>query len=324
MARYVQVASKSKNTGVALVTVLVIVAIVSTIAADIAMSQQLWISQQQNLKDRAQADWVERGAQQYAAMTLDRDKQQNKIDDLNEPWAALRPPLQAEGGKVAVSIEDLQGRFNLNDLYQKGKYNADFGAIFRRLLANAGINANVQDALLDWMDNDSRPRTSGAEDDYYQNLTPGYRAANQPMQSVRELLLVKGFTPDTVNKLEAIATALPQPTAININTAPAEVLAALFDGMPLQGAKKIIEYRKQHPFQSVAQLKDAMPASYSIPNESLLTTSSEFFLVRSTVQFGHYYQNSLAYLHRPRDARPSYFYLHDRPLIQIEEDESSG
>lgn len=324
MPRPAKTGFKSTNAGVALVTVLVIVAIVSTIATDIAMSQQLWLSQQQNLKDRAQADWVERGAQQYAAMTLDRDKQQSKIDDLNEPWATILPPLQAEGGTVAVSIEDLQGRFNLNSLYQNGKYNADYGLVFRRLLINAGINPNVQDAVLDWMDADTQPRSTGAEDDYYQNLVPGYRAANQPIQSARELLLIKGFTPDNVAKLETLVTALPQSTAININTAPAEVLAALFEGMSIKEAQQIVDYRKQRPFQEVSQLKDAIPGSYQMPKHSLLTTSSEFFLVRSAVQFGRYYQHALAYLHRPRDARDSYCYLHDRPLIRIEEEKSSG
>jgi general secretion pathway protein K len=324
MAKRTKAGFKSKNAGVALVTVLVIVAIVSTIAVDIALSQQLWLSQEQNLKDRTQADWVDRGAQQYAAMVLDRDKQTNKIDDLNEAWALALPPFKAVGGKVAVSIEDLQGRFNLNSLYQNGKYSADEGAVFRRLLINAGLDTNVQDAVLDWMDNDSRTRTAGAEDDYYQNQVPGYRAANQSMLSSRELLLIKGFSPDTVDKLKTVVTALPQATRINVNTAPAEVLAALFNGMTVEDAKRIVEYRKQHPFHNVSELKKAIPASFKMPKDSLLTTSSEFFLVRSVVQFGHYYQHSLAYLRRPKDAGASYYYLHDRSLIRIEEGKSGG
>jgi len=320
--------SKSKfnpaNRGIALVTVLVIVAIVSAIATDMAMDQQLWLGQAQNLKDRAQADWVNRGAQQYAAMVLDRDKRENKIDDLNETWANSLPPIQAEGGQISVSISDLQGRFNLNSLYQNGKYNAEYGAVFRRLLVNAGINPDVQDAVLDWIDKDNQARSAGAEDDYYQNLIPGYRAANQPLQSVRDLLLVKGFTPDEVNKLETFVTALPHSTAININTAPVEVLAALFNGMPVSDARQIASYRQQHPFQNVDELKKAVPGSYQMPKATLLTTSSEYFLVRSTVLFGHYYQHSLAYLFRPRDASLSYYYYHDRPLIQIAEEKASG
>lgn len=324
MAKQVKTGLRKRNTGVALVTVLVIVAIVSAIAVDIAMSQQLWLSQEQNLEDRTQADWVDRGARQYAAMVLDRDKRADKIDDLNEAWARPLPPFNAVGGKVAVSIEDLQGRFNLNSLYQKGKYNADAGAVFRRLLANAGVDANVQDAVLDWMDSDSRSRAAGAEDDYYQNRVPGYRAANQPMLSTRELLLIKGFNFGTVEKLEGVITALPQATAININTAPAKVLAALFNGMTVEDAKRIVVYRKQHPFRKISELKKAIPDSYKLPKESLLTTSSEFFLVRSVVQFGDYYRHSLAYLRRPGDAGASYYYLRDRPLIKIEEEKSDG
>ena len=315
---------KRTSSGVALITVLVIVAIVSAVAADIALNQQLWLSQAQNQKDRAQAGWVDRGAQQYAAMMMERDRQDNNIDDLNEAWAKPIPPLQAEGGSVSVSIEDLEGRFNLNSLYQGGKYNADYGMVFRRLLAENGINTNVQDTLLDWIDSDSNTRSGGAEDDYYQNLTPGYRAANQAMQSARELLLIKGFTPERVNKLGALVVALPQPTRININTAPAEVLASLFEGMSIDDAKQIVEYRAKHPFQQVGELKNAVPGTYPMPKESLLTTASEYFLVRSTILFGHYYQHSLAYLHRPGNAGAAYYYYHDRPLIRIEEEKASG
>ena len=315
---------KKTSAGVALITVLVIVAIVSAVAADIAINQQLWLSQAQNQKDRAQAEWVDRGAQQYAAMMMDRDKRDNHIDDLNEAWAKPIPPLQAEGGSVSVSIEDLEGRFNLNSLYQDGKYNADYGTVFRRLLVENGINANVQDALLDWIDSDSNTRSGGAEDDYYQNLTPGYRTANQAMQSARELLLIKGFTPESVNKLGALVVALPRPTRININTASVEVLASLFDGMSIDDAKHIVEYRVKHPFQQVSELKNAVPGTFPMPKESLLTTASEYFLVRSTIQFGHYYQHSLAYLHRPGSAGAAYYYYHDRPLIRIEEEKTSG
>jgi len=312
------------DSGVALVTVLVIVAIVSTIAADLALKQHFWISQAQNLKDRTQAEWVLSGSQQYAAMALDRDKQENQVDNLNEAWAQTIPPLQAEGGEVSASISDMQGLFNLNSLYHNGKYDPEYGAVFRRLLVNSGIDTNVQDALLDWIDSDDQTRSLGAEDSYYMNLVPGYRAANQPIQSVRELLLIKGFTPDAVNKLEAVVTALPRSTAININTAPVEVLAALFDGMSVADAKQIVEYRREHPFQNVGELKNAIHGSYQMPNNSLITTSSEYFLVRSSVQFGRYSQSTLAYLYRPKDASRSYYYFKDRPLIQIQEEKTGG
>lgn len=324
MASHYTNSMQRRDAGIALVTVLVIVAIVSMIALDLETTQQLWFSQAQNLKDRAQAEWVSRGAQQYAALTLDRDKKENKIDDLEETWASALPPLEAEGGKVVVSIEDLQGRFNLNSLYQDGKYNAEFGAVFRRLLAQAKIDGNAQDAILDWIDADSRNRNAGAEDDYYVNLAQGYRTANQPLQTTRELTLIKGFTPEDVEKLDGLVTALPQPTRININTAPVEVLAALFDNMSVDQARQIVGYRKQHPFEDLADLKKAIPGSYKMPKDTLVTTSSEYFLVHTAVAFGRYYQQALAYLHRPADAKPSYFFYHDRPLIRIEEEKTSG
>lgn len=63
------------------------------------------------------------------------------------------------------------------------------------LMALPGMTEDVADAILDWIDEDDEMRTYGAESEYYSTLATPYAAANGPLQSVEELLLVRGVTP---------------------------------------------------------------------------------------------------------------------------------
>jgi hypothetical protein len=63
------------------------------------------------------------------------------------------------------------------------------------LLALPGMTEEAADSILDWLDADDEPRPYGAEFDYYQQLQPAYSPANGPIQSIEQLLLVKGVTP---------------------------------------------------------------------------------------------------------------------------------
>jgi DNA uptake protein ComE-like DNA-binding protein len=64
------------------------------------------------------------------------------------------------------------------------------------LMALPGMTEDTADAILDWLDEDTEPRTYGAEAEYYNALPTPYSPANGPLQSVEELLLVRGVTPN--------------------------------------------------------------------------------------------------------------------------------
>ncbi|HLF23410.1 MAG TPA: type II secretion system minor pseudopilin GspK, partial [Burkholderiales bacterium] len=224
---------KSAQQGVALITAMLIVAIIATLATSLALGQQVWLRQTQNLADLAQAEQVRQGAYEYAAAVLLRDEKStltNKSDNLQEAWAQPFPPLPVEGGVVVISIADAQARFNLNNLVQHGQPVGDEIEIFRRLLAQLGLSADLVNPLIDWLDADSNTLAGGAEDLDYLNLDPPYRAANRPLRGVDELRLVKGYTRKIVEDLSKHVTVLPEPAQrkpINVNTASAEVLAAV-------------------------------------------------------------------------------------------------
>ena len=93
--------SRRRQRGLALVTAVLIVAIVATVAASLALGQQIWIRQAQNFTDRAQADKVIDGALQFAMLILEKDLRDHpETDDLGEDWA--KPQVTpVEGGTAA-------------------------------------------------------------------------------------------------------------------------------------------------------------------------------------------------------------------------------
>ncbi len=302
----------SKQAGVAVVTALLIVAIIATVASYMALGQQVWLRQAQNIADRAQAEAVINGAFEWAAVILTLDAQDNQTDDLTQAWAQVLPPLPAEGGVVTGRITDAQGRFNLNNLVREGTASPEDVLVFQRLLQNQDLPVDLVGALVDWLDGDSVTQPSGAEDVDYLSAEKPYRAANQPLQSVEELRLIKGFNAEIINKLRPFVTALPQPTGVNINTASAELLSALFAISTTQ-AQQLVDQRNDEPFKDIKDLKQRLPADTPLPKVPY-DVRSGYFEVDVAAMFGRLQQRSQALLLRPAGA-PIRILWHQQQLV---------
>ena len=165
-------------------------------------------------------------------------------------------------------------------------------ARFALLLRNLDIDEAVLPAILDWLDPDTDERfPNGAEDDYYSRLKPAYRTANHGFVDVSELKLVRGVDGEVFDKLRPFITVLPEATAINVNTAPVEVLMSLGPALDRATATMIIEARKVRPFRSIAELR-ALPMLLGRPLVSEgLTVGSDYFILEMDVTSG---QSSLA------------------------------
>lgn len=287
--------------GLAVVTALLIVAIVATAATFLSLGQQIWLRQSQNLVDRAQSETVRSGALEWAAIILTEDAKDNSTDDLTQEWAQSLPPLPAEGGLVAGNITDAQGHFNLNNVVRGGSPSVEDIAVFQRLLASQELASGLADAVVDWLDADSTTQPSGAEDIDYLNEEPPYRAANQLLQSVGELQLIKGFDAETVAKLRPFVTALPAETSININTAPSAVLSAMFPDLSLSEAEDLLAQREDEPFTSTEQLKERLPSDVALPKVPY-DVKSAYFEVTIDTLFGRLQRRTQALLHRATNA----------------------
>lgn len=287
----------ARQRGIALITAVLIVAIVATVAAHLSLGQQVWVRQAQNLNDRAQADTVTKAAFQWAMLILDEDaKKTQGTDNLTEDWARPLPPLPVESGAIQGQIVDAQGLFNLNNMLRNNAPSQPDIGVFQRLLRNIGLDPVLSEAVVDWLDGDSQTRPAGAEDSEYLTLQPPYRAANQLIQSVEELRLIRGFDAAAVEKLRPLVAALPKATAININTASAPLLSALFPNLPLSTAQQLVAARDKTPFKDVGQLI-AQAGQATAPNLTLAVTSDYFVVVVET-QFGRLARRSQALVSR--------------------------
>lgn len=313
--------------GVALVTALMIVAIVAAIAAKIAFAHQIWFRQMENVSDRGATDMLRRGALHWASVALLEDAAQNSIDHLGEPWAQGLPTLPVDGGAIHVSVEDAQGRFNLNNLLQSNLPSPADVSVFQRLLLELKLDPLLSNALIDWMDADSNVTSpGGAEDVDYLNLKTPYRAANQPLVSVDELRLVHGFDAKTVGVLLPFVTVLPAGahSAINVNTASPELLAAL-TGMDLATAKRIADNRVATPMQNVSEFAKQLPAGTPAVKPGLADVKTDFFLITLDTSIGRHQRRTVALLQRSSAAKTTNWIWHKPvPLIDAIASSSNG
>ena len=290
---------RASQRGLALITAMLVVAIVATIAAYLSLGQQVWLRQVQNLVDRSQANSMRHAALGFVGEFL-RRQDTNSVDHLGEFWATGLPPFPYEGGVITAQITDAQSFFNLNSLVRSNNVaSVPDRDMFRRLLLSLKINQDLSEALIDWIDNDQNALPGGAEDVEYLASTRPYRTANQLFTSIDELRLVKGFEPEIVDQLRPYITVLPQATAINVNTADQKVLEALFN-MPAGAGKALVDTRKTKHFSAQADLQAALPPGQQIPPTltSLITYQTSFFQVTLNVQYGRWQRTTLALIQR--------------------------
>ena len=271
----------------AVITAILVVALVASAASFMAWQQQLWVRQVENLNAQAQSRAVVMAALQWARSALADDARRNAVDHLDAGWAQPLTPLPVEGGELAGSVADQQGLFNLNSLVREGRTSATDLAVFRKLLELLQLSPDLANAVVDWADPDfDVTYPGGAEDMDYLGLEPPYRAANRALTTVDGLARVKGFDAEKLERLRPFVTALPVATQINVNTAPAEVLAAAIVDLPLDQARALAEERKGRHFEDLADFRARLPQSVTQVNETVLTVSSRYFRVSGHARFG--------------------------------------
>ncbi len=284
--------------GVALILVLLIVALATTLAAFMATQQNLWQRQVESQLERTEARRIGIAGIDWACAILADDARTSTIDDDKEIWASRLPAMTVQSGEITGVIEDRQGLFNLNNLVRNGTTSPPDVAQFQRLLGLLGLPSDLANALADWMDTDSETQDpGGAESNYYLSLPHPYRAANRPLSEIGELSLVKGFDSGTIERLRPFVAALPLSGAINVNFAPPEVLAAVVN-MSLSDARLLVQERSVQPFQSVADFTERLPhGGIQVPAGNV-AVSSQFFMVTGRATMGRAQVTTQALLQR--------------------------
>lgn len=253
-------------------------------------------------RDSVRCALLAEGGVGAARIALRQDAKNTGNDTLDELWSRPSPPIQFGEGAATVTIEDEERRINLNRLVLPNGNAPDEQRLagFRRLLEILDIDGTVADAVVDWLDNDDSPRVGGAESAYYLGLPYPYRSKNDLFDTVGELRLVRGVTPEVFEKLRPYVTVLSS-GKVNLNTAPKEVLMSLSAGADAAeggtideaAADAILAYREEHPFTKPDEIGNVSPFLQDLYRRTrlrdLVDVRSTVFRVRST---GTYWDTS--------------------------------
>lgn len=270
--------------GIALVTVVLIVAIVTVASVAMVSGQYLDIRRAANILDGDQAWQCALFAEDIATVVLREDDR--AIDHLGEDW---RQPaaLGLECGQLTGQLEDLQGRFNLNNLVKgDGTPSHVDIARFKRLLEILDIQKpELGKAVQDWIDADEEPvLPGGVEDPEYMRRVPAYRTGNTPMASPSELRAVLDVDDATYQKLAPFVTALPGYTKVNVNTALPEVLAALFPGLTPADVEPLVggQYGEVDGLLREPVLAGKAPGD---DDREAMSVKTNYYLLQATARF---------------------------------------
>ncbi|MBU2978322.1 type II secretion system minor pseudopilin GspK [Alteromonas sp. C1M14] len=257
----------SQQRGVALLIVLMIVALVVIVAADMGSRLQIQVQRTINIKDNNQAYWYALGAEAFARTSIATllDESDDKVV-LSEEWAQeFMYPV--DNGTIKAQLEDAQSCFNLNalspsdnDRSSQTQASEEMEA-FAAMLEATGDDIDsytaetVRDGLADWLDSDTSMRTYGAEDSEYESLEHPYLAANSLMTNQSELRLINGVSPTWLNDILPLICVIPDETtlAINVNTLTEErapILAGL-TGLSLSQASNLISSRSEDGWSTI-------------------------------------------------------------------------
>ena len=275
-----------RQRGVALITAIVLVAIATVLAVHIGTRAALDLRRTTGLAALDQGWQVALGAEAWAAEVLKDDDL--ATDHLAEAWAQPLPPLPIDGGEVRGALEDMQGRFNLNNLVNADReVNEKQVEVFQRLLVLVGAQERWAGMMADWLDADTVPHgVDGAEDGTYLSQNPPYRAANTLVTTTTEMMALAGMTRDEFERIRPYVAALPVGTQINLCTAKAPVLTALVaGGADFGDAELLASNRKDGCYPTKSDLQTMLQSGFQ-PISDLVDEKSDWFRAVTAVRIG--------------------------------------
>ena len=269
----------SRARGAAVVLAMLLAAFAAAVAATVFADQQRWSRSVEHRRDQVQAQAIAIAGVQWARQILFDDARTSAIDDLAEAWALRLPPIPLDNGEIRGAIVDAQSRLNINALGDAGTRAEVERSRIARLFAQRRGPVAALDAIADWTDRDSIVRAGGAEDAWYLARPTPSLTPNAPIMRVSEVAAVRGVTDDSLAAVATFITALPPGTPVNVNTASAEVLAAILDGASADAIAALTASRAQKPFTTVAEFRARLPSGVRLDSEDALDVKSRFFEV---------------------------------------------
>lgn len=282
--------AQPRQRGAALLLAMIILTLVSTLAAGMVWQQSRAVQLEAAERARVQSAWILSGALDWARLILREDSRpaggsgnSAQIDHLGEPWAVplaearLSSFLAADKDNnadsdleafLSGSITDAQARYNLRNLFdEEGKPREAEVRTLQRLCESAGLSIDVATRLIE-----------------------GLRLAWSPvaLEGINDLPLAPlrlaelgwvGIDSGSIAKLAPFAIVLPAPTPVNANTASREVLVAVLDGLDLGTAERLLELRQRSPFGNLDDIRAQIGQGIKLEDARVSVGSSYFEVV---------------------------------------------
>lgn len=327
-----RVQPRGRTRGMAVVSVLLIVAVIALLAAALMARQATAIRSAQTEQTRIQAHWLLRGEISRAQVLLRGQAQRTPVVRLDDAWArpvagAAAGELEGHPARLYSEIADEQAKFNLRNLVQAGQVDPGESAAFLRLCELAGVPRSqagliARRAVASLVEADGPPAPAAAADAQARAarsaaLALGIDVLNPREQAPRlrelgDLLGTPGIDPASVARLRPYVTVLPQRTWINANTAGPEVLAAWVPGLSMERARAMLEARDQGQwFINRGDFANRLQMPGIDETEILIGITSQWFHVSSALRTPRTTLLMQALLHDDKESLPQVAWLRE-------------
>jgi general secretion pathway protein K len=292
--------------GAALLVAMLVMALVATLASAALWQQWRQVEIESAERGRSQTGWMLTGALDWSRLILLEDaksQQSGNADHLGEPWAlpvqesklstflSQDQKWQEGDAEVFLSgyITDAQSRLNLRNLMDQGTLSLPDLAAWRRLFEQLGLPLEELNTMV-------RLLPLALTSNNTPNATPSSTAPLMPQRTAQLVWL--GMSSQTVAALENFVTVLPEPTTINLNTAPAEVLMACLPGLDMVSARQLLTQRQRAHWTNLQDVRQILGPLGTLLNNNRHGVQSSFFEINGRMRIDQVMQQERALVKR--------------------------
>lgn len=265
--------------GSATIIALIVVSLVAICVTSLIWQQDFEIRKTHIYKENTQVSWLQRSLIDVVRLVLRIDLMNSQaVDHLGEIWALpiedsriedyiknQELPEELKSIKFSGTIQDAQARFNIANLWDINISIVNLAGIqtYANLLEQLGLNKNLADQTAQYV-----------------------LLNNLRLQYLDELINVPGYTRDTIKRMSQFTIVLPEPTAVNINTASIEVLLALWPTLSQTDAAQLIQLRLSMPLKNqndISQLLTKIQPNTTQEALSSVGVKSDYWLANTNM-----------------------------------------
>lgn len=293
-----------RQRGVALLYVLLIFSMIALMASQLVVNLLSYTEKNARFIERVQAKHYAFGAEQYVALLLEADFQEDKkknrqVDHKQERWNVSGVDYEVDEGYIDLVVIDEQGEFNINWLRSTDKEGSKYLQMFENLLSAINMDIGLAKQVQEWLgaDPDSADDNAAAADNAYLLLDSPRRIANTGVVSVSELKLVDGMSVDDFELLAPFVSMLPKVSKMNLNTALPEVIQSISEKISESDAEAIIAGRGKEGFAKMSDISKVTEVQHALADlrSAPLSFFSQYFstYIKATYRDTSFYMKTL-------------------------------